>query len=82
MEGCGICSNLGGDAGDMFHSINRIKAEVSHDTKMYSGHTIDRQPGCTLGDLIKNNIYFSIDKKELFVQFRQRENQKRTYNFR
>jgi glyoxylase-like metal-dependent hydrolase (beta-lactamase superfamily II) len=81
VEGCGLCSTRGGSAGDMFESINRIKTTINPEVKIYSSHTIRKLPGCTLGDVMKENFYFQIEKKNHFIQFRERENQKNTCSF-
>jgi len=82
MEGCGMCTASGGSAVDMFHSIEKIKRQVSDSVLVYSGHTYHEDPGQSIANLKKNNIYFNIDDEKFFVEFRMRENQEDLYNFR
>ncbi len=80
-EGCGICTERGGSVESMFKSIQRIKAEMSPHIRVYPGHSYGKLPGQTIEYLFKNNIYFQIEKKEHFVNFRMRENQKNLFQF-
>lgn len=73
-EGCGKCSPWGGSAGQMYDSVQRIKAYPS-ETVIYPGHSFGIAPGQTLDYLLQNNIYFVIQVKDTFVQFRMREKQ-------
>ncbi|MEC0767160.1 MBL fold metallo-hydrolase [Bacillus atrophaeus] len=81
-EGCGICEDHGSSASDMFESIQRIKSEVSPDVRVYPGHSFGKEPGHIIKELFKHNIYFQIDKKEYFVKFRTRKNQKGIFDFK
>ncbi len=82
IEGCGICNCKGGSPEQMFDSIQLIKAVVNPDTLIYPAHSFGKMPGQTLDFLMKENIYFQIEKKEFFVDFRMRENQKGLFNFK
>lgn len=81
-EGCGICEDHGSSADDMFDSVQRIKSIVSPEVRVYPGHSFGQAPGQTIGELLKHNIYFQIDKKEYFVKFRNRKNQRGIFNFK
>ncbi len=81
-EGCGICEDDGSSAEEMFRSIQRIKSEVSPYVRVYPGHSFGKAPGHTIEDLFQYNIYFQIDKKEYFVKFRTRKNQKGIFDFK
>ncbi len=80
-EGCGICIGQGASAEAMFATIQRIKSEVPRDVRIYPGHSYGKQPGQTLNSLFKENIYFQIENKEHFVNFRMRKNQKNFFDF-
>ncbi len=82
IEGCGACSFKGGSAEAMFDSVQRIKSMLHLHMKIYPGHSYGQAPGQTTDSLMRNNIYFQFDKKEHFVQFRMRENQKGLFNFK
>lgn len=73
-EGCGKCSPWGGSASQMYDSVQRIKAYPA-ETVIYPGHSFGAPPGQTLDYLQQNNIYFVIQTKDTFVQFRMREKQ-------
>lgn len=81
-EGCGICEDHGSSADDMFDSVQRIKSIVSPEVRVYPGHSFGLAPGQTIGELLKHNIYFQIDKKEYFVKFRNRKNQRGIFDFK
>lgn len=81
-EGCGICEDDGSSAEEMFDSIQRIKSEVSLHVRVYPGHSFGKSPGHSIKDLYQHNIYFQIDKKEYFVKFRTRKNQKGIFDFK
>ncbi|MDP4180291.1 MAG: MBL fold metallo-hydrolase [Bacillota bacterium] len=81
IEGCGICATVGGSAEEMFESIQKIKKYINPDLRVFPGHSYGKIPGYPLRYLIENNIYFLIDKKEYFINFRMRENQKNIYKF-
>jgi hydroxyacylglutathione hydrolase len=82
IEGCGSCNAHGGSAEQMFESIGRIKTEVCPDTKVYPGHSFGKKPGYSISYLMHENIYFQINKKELFVDFRMRKNQPDIFSFK
>jgi hydroxyacylglutathione hydrolase len=81
IEGCGICNTFGGDPEEMFHSIQRIKYTVDPGTKIFPGHSYGKKPGCTLDHLFRENIYFQINTKEQFIDFRMRKGQKDLFKF-
>lgn len=81
MEGCGICTEPGGSALDMFSSILKIKQQVAESVLVYPGHTYGIQPGQSIVYLKAHNIYFVIENQQTFVEFRMRKNQKNLFNF-
>ncbi|NEW04624.1 MBL fold metallo-hydrolase [Paenibacillus sp. SYP-B3998] len=76
IEGCGVCNMEGGSPEQMYESIQRIKRVVAPHVRIYPGHSYGKPLGSTLGDLEKCNIYFGLDVKKHFVDFRMRKNQK------
>lgn len=82
IEGCGICSEIGGSPYEMFDSIQRLKQIIPEITEIYPGHCYVALPGKTMKYLYENNIYFMLDEKESFVNFRMRKNQKDLFNFK
>lgn len=81
-EGCGICNCPGGSPSDMYESIQMIKSYVPDNVKVYPGHSFGKSTGHTLGSLKEDNIYFQIYKKNHFVDFRMRPNQKNSFSFK
>ncbi|MCO1604479.1 MBL fold metallo-hydrolase [Desulfosporosinus nitroreducens] len=81
-EGCGVCNFKGGSAEQMFESIQRIKFIVPSDIRIYPGHSYGKMPGQTLEYIMKENVYFQINKKSFFIDFRMRENKKSTFDFK
>ncbi|MCB2360156.1 MBL fold metallo-hydrolase [Clostridium estertheticum] len=82
IEGCGICSENGSSPKALFHSIQRIKRELPINVHVYPGHSYGKQPGYCLKYLLEKNIYFQIEKEDMFVKFRMRKYQKSLFNFK
>ena len=80
-EGCGSCNTDGGSPEEMYSSIQMIKNTVLPDTFIYPGHSYGKTPGHSLSYLLKENIYFHIDKLEHFISFRMRKNQNNLLDF-
>nr|WP_092069014.1 MBL fold metallo-hydrolase [Dendrosporobacter quercicolus]NSL47312.1 MBL fold metallo-hydrolase [Dendrosporobacter quercicolus DSM 1736]SDL84789.1 Glyoxylase, beta-lactamase superfamily II [Dendrosporobacter quercicolus] len=81
IEGCGICNTDGGNAEEMYHSIQMIKKTVPPDILVYPAHSYGKKPGYPLSYLFKENIYFQINKLEHFIAFRMRKNQPNPLQF-
>lgn len=81
IEGCGICNTFGGNPEQMFESIQKIKNTIDPRVKIYPGHSYGKNVGYPLNYLLKENIYFQIDKKEHFINFRIRKNQNNLFKF-
>ena len=81
-EGCGICTDKGGDAGEMFESIQRIKKDTPEHVRVYPGHSYGKTPGQTLQSLFSENIYLQIEEKAYFTRFRMRKGQQGLFNFK
>lgn len=81
-EGCGVCDEYGGSLDSMFSSIQRIKTEVPSHIHVYPGHSYGKIPGQALYTLLKENIYFQIEKKQHFINFRTRKNQTGIFDFK
>lgn len=74
-EGCGICNQEGGSAEDMFISFQRMKSVIPPHVRVYPGHSFGKAPGQTMEYLLQTNIYFLIENRDHFVNFRMRKNQ-------
>lgn len=81
IEGCGRCDTNGGNAEEMFDSIRKLKAILLPEIKIYPGHSFSNIPGQRMDYILKENLYFQIDEKECFINFRMRKNQKNLYGF-
>jgi len=81
-EGSGICCEDGGSAEQMFDSIQKIKLEIDRQIKVYPGHSYGKEVGQTADWLMQDNIYFQINSKETFINFRMRKNQKNIFTFK
>lgn len=82
MEGCGICKTPGGSASEMYHSIQKLKALITDETKIYPGHSYGSELGKEFGYVNAHNIYFQIETEDAFVKFRNRSNIKGIFNFK
>ncbi len=81
IEGCGICTSIGGCPEEMFNSIQMIKKIVSPEVCVYPGHSYGKEPGYPLKYLMQENIYFLFERKEKFVEFRMRKQKNGLFNF-
>lgn len=82
IEGCGLCSGPGGSARQMYDSIQKIKHLMPSSIRVYPGHSYGKEPGQTIYDLYRENIYFQIDDEQCFVDFRMRKKQKGLFDFK
>ena len=82
IEGCGMCDTKGGDAGEMYESVQRIKTLVNSDTQFFPSHTFGKQPGSTYDQLLVTNVYFHIENKDKFVEFRMSRNKSNLFSFK
>lgn len=74
-EGCGMCIAEGADPADLFHSLQRLKATIPPETRIFSGHSYGQPPGQVFSRLLTQNIYLQFDKEEDFVAYRMRSGQ-------
>jgi glyoxylase-like metal-dependent hydrolase (beta-lactamase superfamily II) len=81
-EGCGICCVRGGSPEEMFDTVQMLKADIPPDVRVFPAHSYGKKPGRRFGDIKEENVYFLIERKEDFVQFRMRKNQRNPFNFR
>ncbi|MGA8164067.1 MAG: MBL fold metallo-hydrolase [Waddliaceae bacterium] len=80
-EGCGICTDAMANPHDMFFSLQRLKASIHLDTRIYPGHSFGKIPGKIFAEVMEHNLYLSFEKEENFVAFRMRKGQKNLFNF-
>lgn len=82
IEGVGLCQFEGGDAREMFESVQKIESMIPDDTLVYPGHRYVAELGQTMGYVKNNNIYFCFEDEQKFVQFRNRKNVRNKFSFR
>jgi len=75
-EGCGVCTMDGGDPEQLYDSLCRLQAHFAPETRIYPAHSYGVVPGQPLDVVQSLNIYLQFEKKEHFVDFRMRKNQK------
>lgn len=80
-EGCGMCTCQGGDAYEMYHSIQKIRKIVKPHVQLYAGHSYGKSQGNTLMEVSESNIYFQIYDAKDFVEFRNRRGQNKLLGF-
>jgi hydroxyacylglutathione hydrolase len=81
-EGCGICTGRGANPSVMFDSLDRLKRRLEPETRVFPGHRFGLPPGQTWGTLLTCNLYLQFARRELFVDFRMRRDQKALMAFR
>jgi hydroxyacylglutathione hydrolase len=81
FEGCGVCTDAGASAYDMFDSLEKLKRRVTPGVAVYPGHSYGQPPGALFSEVMAHNIYCHLDR-ERFVAFRTRTMQRGLYEFR
>lgn len=81
IEGCGVCTGLGGSVKSMYQSIQRLKNIIDEHIKVYPSHTYCASPGYSMEYVKRRNIYFCFEEKQ-FIAFRMRKNQKNLFGFK
>lgn len=82
IEGCGICTGKGGDAGTMFETLQMLKKIISPKVFIFPGHVYGKPVGQPFQYLLENNIYLTFTNKNDFINFRERPNQKNLFDFK
>jgi hydroxyacylglutathione hydrolase len=73
-EGCGICPDVAA-AHRMFDSLERLKARLAPETRIWPGHTYGLPPGQRFADVMKHNMYLHFADRDAFAGFRLRGGQ-------
>lgn len=82
IEGCGMCSEHGGDPDEMYHSIQMLKQKIHKDTIIYPGHAYGEPPGKSFDYLMQYNVYCSFESPDIFRQYRMRKKQPAWFQFK
>lgn len=80
IEGVGICDNSG--INSLYDSVQFIKQYLPQQTLIWPGHSFGEQPGKELSFLLQNNIYFLLNRRDAFTDFRMRKNQPDPFSFK
>lgn len=80
-EGCGLC-DTSDDASDMYDSLHFLKDTIDRDTIIYPGHCYGVYPGQPFELLLKDNIYFHIEDRNKFIDFRLNVAKKNLFAFK
>ncbi len=80
-EGCGICDTSEA-ASNMYDSLQFLKDTISEDTIIYPGHCYGVYPGEPFGSIVKDNIYFHINDRQKFIDFRLNVAKKNLFDFK
>ncbi len=67
IDGCGRCDLEGGDAGKMYHSLQRLK-QLPDSTVIYPGHDYGFRPFDTLGSQKQRNKCLRCQSREEFCR--------------
>lgn len=74
IEGCGMCTFYGGSVEKMYDSFQDLRERLKGDDRIFPGHRYKGMPGETFQEVKQNNIYFLIEKKQKFIDIRNRFN--------
>ena len=82
IEGCGLCWGKGADPSEMYNSLQMLKKTIPPDMKVYPAHCYGEKPGMVFKQVLQYNIYLDFKKKEDFIKYRMRKNQKLLFSFK
>ena len=68
--GCGRCDLAGGDANQMFNTLNKLKQEMPKSMVIHPGHNYADRTTSTLEEQIEGNPFLHFDKSAEFVRYR------------
>ena len=69
INACGRCDLPGGDAEEMYRSLNRL-ANLDESTVLYPGHNYADEPTSTIGNEKRFNPYLQVAILDSFLKFR------------
>lgn len=72
IEGCGICSGIGGSSKMMYNSLHYLKTHISKKTLIYPGHKFKNDIGQEFSFVLQHNIYLNFNNCDDFQKFRDR----------
>ena len=70
VYGVGICSLAGSNPVKLFHSLNKLKNQVSDDIHLLCGHNYGSEITTTLAEQKRANPFLLIEDEETFVRYR------------
>lgn len=70
VHGCGRCDLAGGDAVQMFYSLQRLRNTCPPETIIYPGHNYGVTPFSTMAEQIVHNPFMQFDTLEDFLDYR------------
>ncbi|MDO5976696.1 MBL fold metallo-hydrolase [Flavivirga jejuensis] len=65
IEGVGICHP--NDTEKLYLSIQFLKLKLAETTMFWPGHSFGKSPGKELSYLLRNNVYFQLEKKNILL---------------
>jgi len=68
--GCGRCDLAGGDANQMFDTLNKMKDTLPAETNILPGHNYAVKTTASMGEQIEGNPFLHFDAQRDFVNFR------------
>ena len=72
--GCGRCDLAGGDPEQMFHTLKKMKTELSPTTVLHPGHNYAPQsPTSTMETQCEGNPFLHFDELDEFVKYRMHD---------
>jgi glyoxylase-like metal-dependent hydrolase (beta-lactamase superfamily II) len=77
VYGCGRCDLPGGDPEQMFHSLQRLQAEIPDETTLFPGHHYAATVTSTMAEQRRGNPFLHFDDADAFCAFRAEHNRHR-----
>lgn len=78
IRSCGFCNCKGSNPDEMFESVKKIKVYIEGGGKIYPGHYFEGDFEYEK-DVLNRNIYFHIQRKDLFMKFVEMSGKRNIY---
>ncbi len=68
VQGCGRVDLPGGNAEDLYRSLNQVLKKLPEETRVYPGHLYGPEPETTIGKEVASNPYFQFESVSEFLR--------------
>jgi hydroxyacylglutathione hydrolase len=77
-----MCWGKNSDPVVLFDTLQKLKAGLHPETRIYPGHSYGFEPGKEFSFVRNHNLYLHFRDQESFVAYRMRDGQTRLFDFK